>query len=87
MNNQEAFTMSLSEIVEQLRSCDYKCEAGPLHLNDAFIELCKMTQGPLWSWDGWGGVFVQGHWNEANVDQFVEDCFRQELLDHTPEDE
>lgn len=31
--------MTLSEIVEQLRSCDYQCEGGPLVNNVAFREL------------------------------------------------
>jgi hypothetical protein len=32
-------TASLSEIVDQLAACSYRCEAGPLELNLAFIEL------------------------------------------------
>lgn len=31
--------MTLKEIVEQLESCGYECEAGPLSNNTAFIEL------------------------------------------------
>lgn len=34
-------TASLDEIVAQLRSCSYRCEAGPLELNLAFIELMR----------------------------------------------
>lgn len=31
--------MTLSEIIVQLKSCDYRCEAGPLTMNVAFQEL------------------------------------------------
>jgi hypothetical protein len=36
--------MTLKEIVEQLKSCRYECEAGPLENNVAFIEL-EFTTG------------------------------------------
>jgi hypothetical protein len=32
---------NLKEIVEQLESCEYECEGGPLEMNTAFIELKK----------------------------------------------
>lgn len=32
-------TADLLEIVEQLRACEYRCEAGPLVNNLAFMEL------------------------------------------------
>lgn len=36
--------MSLAEIVEQLKSCNYECEAGPLENNVAFIELVRLSK-------------------------------------------
>ena len=36
--------MEIIEIVNQLNSCNYQCEAGPLGKNTAFIELEKMAQ-------------------------------------------
>lgn len=33
--------MTLAEIVEQLRSCNYECEAGRLEDNVAFEELVQ----------------------------------------------
>lgn len=33
------FVMTLKQIVDQLKSCGFQCEAGPLELNTAFIEL------------------------------------------------
>jgi hypothetical protein len=30
---------SIYEIIEQLKSCNYQCEAGPLENNVAFIDL------------------------------------------------
>lgn len=36
--------MNLKEIVEQLESCNYECEAGPLENNVAFIELKKRVE-------------------------------------------
>lgn len=32
-------TSTLAEIVQQLTDCGYRCEAGPLELNLAFMEL------------------------------------------------
>jgi len=37
------FTNNLAEIVAQLASCGYECEAGPLEKNVAFIELQRMA--------------------------------------------
>ena len=37
-------TASLAEIIEQLESCEYRCEAGPLRLNLAFIELKERAE-------------------------------------------
>ncbi len=34
----------ITRIVEQLKKCEYTCEAGPLELNTAFIALCKMSE-------------------------------------------
>lgn len=34
---------SLAAIVEQLASCDYQCEGGPLINNSAFLELRRMA--------------------------------------------
>lgn len=36
--------MTLTEIVEQLRSCNYECEAGRLEDNVAFVELVQMAE-------------------------------------------
>jgi hypothetical protein len=36
--------MTLKEIVEQLRSCGFECEAGPLENNVAFIALEKRAE-------------------------------------------
>lgn len=48
MNPTDAPFETLSQIVEQLRSCGYVCEAGPLEGNEAFIALERMAaQGPL----------------------------------------
>lgn len=35
--------MNLQEIVEQLQSCNYECEAGALENNVAFIELRRIA--------------------------------------------
>jgi hypothetical protein len=45
---------SLLEIVEQLESCSYRCEAGPLSLNLAFQELKRraIEEKPLTSEGG-----------------------------------
>jgi hypothetical protein len=37
-------TASLADIVQQLESCGYRCEAGPLELNIAFIELKRRAE-------------------------------------------
>jgi len=36
--------MILTEIVNQLKSCGFQCEGGPLENNVAFIELDKMAK-------------------------------------------
>lgn len=36
--------MTISEIVEQLETCGYKCEAGPLENNVAFLELKQKAE-------------------------------------------
>lgn len=36
--------MELKEIIEQLESCKFECEAGPLENNTAFIELKKRAE-------------------------------------------
>ena len=33
---------ALKSIIEQLRSCNYECEAGPLENNTAFMALCEL---------------------------------------------
>lgn len=38
--------MTLKEIVEQLESCDYRCEAGSLENNVAFQELKRLAEKP-----------------------------------------
>lgn len=43
----EESTMTLSEIVQQLRSCQYECEAGSLDNNVAFIALVEMANESL----------------------------------------
>lgn len=35
---------SLAEIVAQLEACGYRCEAGPLELNTAFIALKQRAE-------------------------------------------
>jgi hypothetical protein len=35
--------MTLREIVEQLQSCNYECEAGPLENNVAFVDLQRLA--------------------------------------------
>jgi predicted DNA binding CopG/RHH family protein len=40
--------MTLTEIIEQLESCNYECEAGRLENNVAWQELKKMAQRPTW---------------------------------------
>lgn len=35
---------ALKAIVEQLRLCEYECEAGPLTLNTAFLALEELSQ-------------------------------------------
>jgi hypothetical protein len=35
--------MTLAEIIEQLESCNYECEAGPLENNVAWQELKKVA--------------------------------------------
>jgi hypothetical protein len=34
----------LKEIIEQLESCNYTCEAGPIENNVAFIELKELAE-------------------------------------------
>lgn len=36
--------MTLKEIIEQLESCNYECEGGPLVNNEAWIELKRMAE-------------------------------------------
>lgn len=36
--------MTLKEIVEQLEFCEFECIAGPLEMNQAFIELKRMAE-------------------------------------------
>ena len=36
--------MTLREIIEQLESCNYECEAGSLERNIAFIELKERVE-------------------------------------------
>jgi hypothetical protein len=36
--------MTLQEIIEQLESCHYECEAGTLENNVAFIELKRIAR-------------------------------------------
>ncbi|WP_342538460.1 hypothetical protein MKY15_20665 [Sporosarcina sp. FSL K6-1540] len=36
--------MDLDEIVEQLEKCRFKCEAGPLENNTAFIALKELAE-------------------------------------------
>lgn len=36
--------MTLPEIVEQLRACQYECQAGALENNVAFVELERLAQ-------------------------------------------
>lgn len=38
--------MTLQEIIEQLESCHYECEAGPLENNVAWIELKQLMKRP-----------------------------------------
>jgi hypothetical protein len=43
--------MTLSEIVRQLASCEYECEAGNLRMNVAFIALVERARAeccPNW---------------------------------------
>lgn len=35
--------MTLPEIIAQLEACRFECEAGPLEMNVAFVELKKMA--------------------------------------------
>lgn len=35
---------SLSELLDQLEWCEYRCEGGPLRLNVAFIELRRRAE-------------------------------------------
>ncbi len=37
-------TLKLRKIVRQLRSCEFECEAGPLELNTAFIDLVNLAK-------------------------------------------
>lgn len=41
---QAADRARLKVIVEQLRSCRYTCEAGPLENNTAFVALCELAE-------------------------------------------
>lgn len=36
--------LALKAIVEQLRSCGYVCEGGPLELNVAFLALAELAE-------------------------------------------
>lgn len=38
---------TLNEIVEQLKSCGYECEAGPLENNVAFQKLAELADDEL----------------------------------------
>jgi len=35
----------LKEIIKQLESCGFTCEAGPLENNTAFLELKDLAEG------------------------------------------
>jgi len=35
---------TLREIIDQLNSCNYTCEAGPLEKNASFITLCELVE-------------------------------------------
>ena len=41
-------TASLAELVEQIEACGYRCEAGPLENNLAFIELKERVKEPAY---------------------------------------
>ena len=36
--------MKLRDVIDQLGRCNFECEAGPLRLNTAFIDLCKTCE-------------------------------------------
>jgi len=36
--------MQISEVVDQLKSCDFECEAGALEMNTAFVWLTFNAQ-------------------------------------------
>ena len=43
-NEIQKYMYRLSKIVEQLKSCGYECEGGPLKMNVAFIAFCRMAE-------------------------------------------
>lgn len=51
--------MFLHEIIDQLESCHFTCEAGPLENNIAFIELKKLLTLPFaikWTGENFGEI-------------------------------
>jgi hypothetical protein len=87
--------MTLSEIVEQLRSCGFECEAGPLESNVAFEELVRLAsvevKAPDWSqapeWAQWWAVDPDGsaYWFEEEP-VVTDECwdnvhFQYEMVD------
>jgi hypothetical protein len=57
--------MTLQEIIEQLESCNYECEAGRLENNVAFIELKKVLQRAYDLEQEWMKAKSEMTWQEA----------------------
>lgn len=51
--------MTLSEIITQLESCGFTCEAGPLEKNAAFVALKAMAKEPAYTTEDLRDAFEQ----------------------------
>jgi hypothetical protein len=66
--------MTLKEIVEQLESCSFECEAGSLESNIAFIELKKAAEK-----DAQSGALTLHESTRDNPSKFKCSCGETEL--------
>lgn len=63
--------MNLREIVTQLESCHYECEAGALENNVAFIRLKEISIDPA----DVGVIEAAIRWREAHDKAYRQDSF------------
>ena len=83
----EAYDGDLFKIVEQLESCDYQCDGGPLNNNVAFLALKKMAarQHNVFMCKGCGKLHKKSHYCIAQNAQgydvtFTCECKEEKLF-------